>query len=276
MTDATSSYVEQVEALQNLMVAVATGGASVPSYYRELRQVLTSHPTIGPRLPRFVRTCRDETQFWQFIKHEYGTYKERRQFIWGAFRPLLEELDSEARAPSDETTSTVLRQLDEAHVHELWQKALERRSSDPEGAITAARTLLETVCKYILDSLPVTYSTKDDLPKLYGLTANALNLAPSQHTEETFKAILGGCWTVVTRLGTLRNRLSDAHGKGRKPVKPEPRHAELAVNLAGSMATFLVATWQERHAGESVNPPADPLRSGTVEPVMLPASPLGT
>jgi hypothetical protein len=26
-------------------------------------------------------------------------------------------------------------------------------------------------------------------------------------------------------------------------VKPAPRHAELVVNLAGSMATFLVSTW---------------------------------
>jgi hypothetical protein len=29
-------------------------------------------------------------------------------------------------------------------------------------------------------------------------------------------------------------------------VKPKPRHAELAVNLAGTMASFLVATWREQ------------------------------
>jgi hypothetical protein len=33
-------------------------------------------------------------------------------------------------------------------------------------------------------------------------------------------------------------------------VKPAPRHAELAVNLAGSMATFLIATWEGRSGGE--------------------------
>jgi hypothetical protein len=41
----------------------------------------------------------------------------------------------------------------------------------------------------------------------------------------------------------LRNKIGDAHGKGGKPVKPSPRHAALAVNLAGTMATFLVETW---------------------------------
>ena len=29
-------------------------------------------------------------------------------------------------------------------------------------------------------------------------------------------------------------------------MRPRPRHAQLAVNLAGAMATFLVETWRER------------------------------
>jgi hypothetical protein len=61
-----------------------------------------------------------------------------------------------------------------------------------------------------------------------------------------FKQILGGCTAVVEGLGSLRNRLSDSHGKGKAPVKPATRHAELAVNLAGATATFLVATWKVR------------------------------
>jgi len=64
-----------------------------------------------------------------------------------------------------------------------------------------ARTLIESVCKHILDETGITYSDKDDLPKLYKETAKQL------------------------------------------------RHAALAVNLAGSMAAFLVATWEERSRG---------------------------
>jgi hypothetical protein len=48
--------------------------------------------------------------------------------------------------------------------------------------------------------------------------------------------------TLVNGIGTLRNRLSDSHGRGGKPVKPSPRHASLAVNTAGAIATFLVET----------------------------------
>ena len=77
-------------------------------------------------------------------------------------------------------------------VSEAWARALNRRSTDPEGAITAARTLLETVCKHVLDEVGTPYTDKEDLPKLYGMVAQELNLAPSQHAEEPIKAILGG------------------------------------------------------------------------------------
>src|ERR1019366_2124876 len=36
------------------------------------------------------------------------------------------------------------------------------------------------------------------------------------------------------------------HGQGKRPVKPLPRHAELAVNMAGSMASFLLATFEAK------------------------------
>lgn len=144
--------------------------------------------------------------------------------------------------------SDALETFDAEGVHTVWTKALSRRNADPEGAITVARTLLETVCKRILDELGEPYSEKDDLPKLYSTTAKKLNLAPDQHTEEPIKAILGGAMHLVNGLGTLRNRLSDSHGRGGKPVKPSPRHASLAVNTAGAIATFLVETHLERSA----------------------------
>jgi uncharacterized protein YfkK (UPF0435 family) len=86
-------------------------------------------------------------------------------------------------------------------------------TSDPEGAITLARSLLESVLKHILDERKVAYNDKADLPELYRIVAKELNLAPDQHTEETFKRILGGITSVVNELGSLRNRLGDAHGK---------------------------------------------------------------
>jgi Abortive infection C-terminus len=237
---------EQAEALQNLLVAHATGGWQDHAEYVRLRQVLLAQPAVESYVPQFVRTCRNLSQFWELIKYKFGHYHERRTFIWEEFRPLLELLEKGGLFPPDPSVALALEELDTAHVQAIWSRALDRRNSDPEGAITMARTLLESVCKSMLDSLGEAYEDTADLPRLYRATAEALNLAPSQHTEKVFKQILGGCTSVVEGLGSLRNRLGDSHGKGKAGVKPAPRHAELAVNLAGAMATYLVATWKLR------------------------------
>ena len=237
---------EVAEQLQNLCVARATGGCD-DSDYPLLRRQLRENPRSKSLLPRFINTCRDGSQFWQFIKHKFPTYAERRQYIWGEFQPLVEALECADRTPTDDTVSDILPALDSDYVHEIWQRALERKTTNTDGAITLARTLLESVCKHILDKSSVTYDDGSNLPTLYRLTAQELNLAPSQHTEQIFKQILGGCTSVVEGLGALRNRVSDAHGQGVKNYKPDARHAELAVNLAGSMAMFLVSTWVMRN-----------------------------
>jgi len=241
-------YSEQVEALQNLLVARATGSMEEDAKYTRLRQSVLSEQKFDALIPSFVRTCRSLTQFWQLIKGKYATYAERREFIWSEFRPLLEASEFEAESPSDVLVTGAVMKLDCAYAQAIWSKALDRRASDPEGAITVARTLMESVCKQILDERGVPHNDNPDMNKLYRLTAEELRLAPSQHTEQVFKQILGGCSAIVEGLAALRNRLGDAHGKGKAGTRPAARHAELAVNLSGALAVYLLSTheaWKE-------------------------------
>ncbi len=243
----TQQLLEDIESLKHILMARATGGGGDESKYQQLRRRLTANTLVKDKLPRFVRTCRSLGEFWTLIQDQSRTYANRRRYITEQFDEVLTFLEQQAASPGDEPISQLLDKVDAPHVAAAWQKALERRASDPAGAITSARTLIETVCKHILDELKASYSDTDDLPKLYRLTADSLNLSPSQHTEQIFRQILGGCQSVVEGLGAMRNRLSDAHGTGASGVRPAPRHAELAVNLAGSMATFLLATWEAKH-----------------------------
>ena len=247
MLDEFSNDIERVQALQNMLIAISTGEQAKSSDYAVLRNYLLENLEYKQLLPSFIRTNRELNQFWPFIKNKYGTYAERRAYIWQEFTPILDFLEGKNKAPLDKSTSQVLKQFDSEGVHGAWQRALERRTNDPEGAITAARTLLETVCKHILDEKKILYdNNKIELHELYKLTAGELSLSPSQHTEDVFKQILGGCSAIVNGLGTLRNRLGDAHGKGKAPVRPASRHAELAVNLSGALSLFLISTFNER------------------------------
>ncbi|MCG2786502.1 MAG: abortive infection family protein [Anaerolineae bacterium] len=242
---------EKAQYLQSLLINLATGNGAENAEYQELRQYFLDSPSTKSLLPSWVRTNRDLSQFWQFIKFKFRTYEERRIFIWDEFAHLLDFLETGSKTPSDQTVSDVLKRFNAESVQIVWTKALDRRKSDPEGAITAARTLLETICKHILDEKGIEYTNRTDLPQLYHLVSIELSLSPCQYTEDIFKQILGGCSSIVNGLGTLRNRLGDAHGQGKKTVRPAARHAELAVNLAGSVALFLVETWESRNSNTS-------------------------
>ena len=237
---------ERIEALKNMLVAVATGSTGNDVLYAEARRELLADGALAERMPPFLKTCRTIAEFWQLTKAKFRSYAERRDWLRDEFDPLLTYLEDGARNPMTRTTDLALRAMTDDGVHDVWRRMLDRRDADPEGAITAARTLLETVCKHILADLGEHADENAELPALHRVVSTKLNLAPDQHTEQVFKQILGGCATVVGGLAAVRNKLSDAHGKGPRAARPSARHAELAVNLAGSMAAFLVATWAAR------------------------------
>lgn len=237
---------EQATMLQNILVAACEGATNDNYSYEALRRKFMSDPTLKALLPEFVRTCRDLKHFWSYIKGVAPKWEPRRVFVREAFVRLFNHIEEVNVAPVDSIATDVLQQFDASGVHIVWTKALARRHTDPEGAITSARTLLETVCKRVLDETGTAYSDRDDLPALYKAVATKLNIAPNQHTQEIFRRILGGATSIVEGLGSLRNKIGDAHGQGGRPVRPSARHAQLAVNLAGTMATFIVEAWVER------------------------------
>jgi hypothetical protein len=232
---------ELVQYFQDHLIMRATGDGFDKDDYSKIRIKLVENKSISHLLPKWLTTSRTIDQFWTFIKARFSTYQERREFIWGEFNILLSHLENGKTSPLNEIII-----FNEVHLHSLWEKALERKESDPEGAITSARTLIESVLKYILDDQSIIYNEGADLPILYKEVAKSLNLAPELHNEGIFKQILGGVSSVVTGLGALRNKLGDAHGKSKTNVKPSVRHSELAVNLAGSMAVFLFKSYYEK------------------------------
>jgi len=240
-------WLEKTELLHNTLRANATNDTCPTGDYVKLRAEFMNNPVIKTMLPDCVIKYRTLEYFWDFIKNKFEHYYERRQYLNDEFSKLYNYFE---KAPTelDSIITQTTAEFNESYVHELWQKALERRESDPDGAITVARTLLEATCKHILDQSGESeaYKDADDLPTLYSKAASFLNLSPSQHTEQQFKQILGGCMSVVNGLASLRNKLSDAHGGGVQRVKPATRHATLCVNMAGTMSMYLIETWENK------------------------------
>ncbi len=233
---------------QEATIAFATGHQDEVSYkkWEGARNEVMAQPELVARLPKWVVANRWGSQFWSFIKSESKTYDGRRRFVWASLGPVFEFIERGATEPTARALEPLLGRVSAESVAEAWSKAQARRESDPEGVITAARSLLESVCKFILEEMGEAFEDSDDLPQLYRRVATAMKLSPADHPEQVFKQILSGCVSVVGGLAALRNAFGDAHGKGRRAAKPSSRHADLALNLAGSLATFLIATYETR------------------------------
>jgi hypothetical protein len=233
-----------VESLKACVVSISTGGPR--EGYKELRDFLRGHSHIWTKLPNGIHVCRDESELWGYIKAQFSSYQERRDFWRDEFNPVLDYLESLEHAPTNTIVSTELKRLGYEAILADWNKALDRSATDTDGALTTARSMIEATCKHILEEAGLDYDNAADLPALYKATAKSMNLAPEQHTEDIFKRVLGGCTSVVEGLGAIRPKLGDAHGKGKKQVRPLRIHSDLAVNLAGAMCVFLLQTWELR------------------------------
>ena len=144
--------------------------------------------------------------------------------------------------PVPATLGKAVEKIDTGYITKQWDKLSERLEKDPEGAITSARTLLETVCLHILESIGKKVTHKGDLPVLYKATASELQLLPRKEDEDVIRQLLGSCAGLVQGVAALRNQFGDAHG--RLGEDSQKRLAHLAANTAGTLCIFLIESFE--------------------------------
>jgi len=133
--------------------------------------------------------------------------------------------------------------LDLDSVQRDFDRAMEE--GDPEDAVTAACSTVESVCKSLLDLMGLPYPAKQDIGGLTKEVSRHLKLSP-ERTDIThdIKQILGGLAAVTGGIGALRTHAGDAHGRGKGTAKVDARIARLAVHAASTVSLFFIETWQ--------------------------------
>lgn len=144
--------------------------------------------------------------------------------------------------PVDGALAELLDRISSYSIREKWEKALHRRITDPSGAITAARSLLETTLKWIIEQRggkPIE-NNKELFNRAIDSLGVEVNGKPIERTIEGLNSIIWG-------IGDMRNKHGDAHGTtlNTPPTKSE---AGFCVNLAGAAALYLL---EEFESGES-------------------------
>lgn len=123
---------------------------------------------------------------------------------------------------------------------------------DPEDAITAACSLLESLCRSILIELDEELPKDKSIQPLYRRVAKVLNLAAGRDDIDSLilndvRKVLSGLSTLIEGIGALRTHAGDAHGKNQGTKRVDARIAKLAVNSASGVAIFLIETWERSY-----------------------------
>lgn len=179
-------------------------------------------------------------------KHlEYDGYQLRRVGL----KMRLEVTGTHSLAATALASTAV--EVDFDTVSRDLERALASAASDPEDAITAACSTIESVCRSILIELDVELPAQKDIQGLYKALRGPLRLSPSgeglpEEVSADVRAALSGLITTVQAIGALRTHAGDAHGREKGATRVDSRIARLAVHSASAVALFLIETWQFR------------------------------
>ena len=131
------------------------------------------------------------------------------------------------------------------------ERALASADSDPEDAVTAACSTIESVCRSILIELGESLPSKKDVQGLYNAVKQPLDLSPDRADIDPLIAndvrqILSGLATLIAGVGALRTHGGDAHGREKGYARIDARIARLSIHGASTVALFLIETWQRK------------------------------
>ncbi|KKZ10467.1 MAG: hypothetical protein TH68_10705 [Candidatus Synechococcus spongiarum 142] len=130
-------------------------------------------------------------------------------------------------------------------------RALASSQTDPEDAVTAACSMVESVCRSLLRELGESIPNKKDIQGLYNALKRPLGLSPDRSDVDSriaddVRQVLSGLFTVTAGIGSLRTHGGDAHGRERGSARLDARIARLSVHAASTLALFLIETWKRK------------------------------
>lgn len=130
-------------------------------------------------------------------------------------------------------------------------RALASSQTDPEDTVTAACSMVESVCQSIPIELGQPLPAKNDVQRLYNAVKQPLGLSPDSSDIDPLIAndvrqILSALATVIGGVGALRTHGGDAHSREKGYARVDARIARLTIHAASTAALFVIKTWQRK------------------------------
>ena len=181
----------------------------------------------------------------------YNGYDERYAKIYQKCKDIVERIEGTSSVIS-QAADNLKKKFSSEYMSQQIELMISMQATNPTNAIGAAKELIESCCKTILEEMQISYSKDDDVPQLADKTMKALNLLPSnvQPTDrgaDAIKAVLGNLRAIPTKLAEIRNPFGSGHGKSASFQGLEVRHAKLAVGSSITFVDFIWSTYENQN-----------------------------
>ncbi|UBQ01880.1 abortive infection family protein [Curtobacterium sp. TXMA1] len=206
--------------------------------------VETVHPAVRPNPEHAVELTRGYNELlrqagWELV--ETRRAGEHVYYVAAAANGIRSPAEVTV-APPDYRDATVLND----HLTRLRRDL----DADPAAAIAHCKELLESQCKLVLEALRVESSDREDLPKLYRKTAEALGIHAAavpgdNRASDAIRGMLRSLAALVQNVAEARNAMGTGHGRA-TPSRAEPRHARLVFNATVAVAEYIAEVWARR------------------------------
>lgn len=127
-------------------------------------------------------------------------------------------------------------------------------------AFDLAKTLVESVCRTVLNERSIGFEGKDDLPKLFKLVTGSIQFLPPAVSKESqvrksIEKTLSGLNSVLQGICELRNQCGfSSHGSENSRPELESTQALLAAEAADAIVGFLYRIHQQDRFSAATRP----------------------
>jgi len=253
----TAGQIEQLMMECNLDFRVGGMGSRVTRLLDFLRGLRDEDPHASTKITRAIERVAEPDDYINDPEKQQAVIDHLNRFlVQDGFevtllggKPKLMTLGRSGAVVSAVSAKAVL--IDFDTVQRDIERAMKSADDDPEDAVTAACSIVESVCRSILAELKLPLPAKKDIEGVLKSVQDPLGLSPARsdlpaEIAADIRQVLGGLTSVAKGVGSLRTHAGDAHGRERGFKRVDGRIARLAIHSASTITLFLIETWQMR------------------------------
>ncbi len=150
--------------------------------------------------------------------------------------------------PTTKTLEYYFKAGDFSSIEKEFERSLAHIDRDPHASITAASSIIESLCKTYIETFNIEMPNKQSIVPLWKTVQQHLGFNIDHNLEGDQRKIFQGLSSIVDGVGAFRTHIGSAHGRGIQPPQIAVAEARLAVNSAHTLVLFIMESWKNKSA----------------------------